>query len=430
MPDFERPFVVTTDASLVSVGAILEQDFGQGLQPVAFESRKLNPAETRYSAYERELLGIVWAIGKWRHYFEGRKFIVQTDHSSLRHLPNQPSVNRRIWKWVSILQGYDMEIRHIPGKINPADTITRQVRSDDQEYAGEVRQLDSELVDAIRIPVEASDADVQRKLDQLYNSAGTRDKLQEASRQVLTTNDDSLNAVLAVAESSIHLDNQFKKDLFNSLKEDDQYRDLIQQLEDKNEPNEIKVNDKLFRIKQGTLKVHEENQLKTANYWRMVVPNKISMKQMILRELHCVPYAGHPGFTRTLQVVKQFFYWTHMTADVREFVLDCPICQVEKGTNLKPGGQLQPLELPVRKWDHVAIDFIVGMPKQEGFDTICTVVDKATKMCHFLPCSESITAKEVAVLYWRHVGKLHGIPSVIISDRDPRFTGKFWRELW
>ena len=127
MPDFEHPFVVTTDASLVSVAAILEQDFGQGLQKVAFESRKLNPAETRYSAYVRELLGIVWAIGKWRHYFEGRKFIVQTDHSSLHHLPNQPSVNRRIWKWVSILQGYDMEIRHIPDKINPTNTITRQV---------------------------------------------------------------------------------------------------------------------------------------------------------------------------------------------------------------------------------------------------------------------------------------------------------------
>ena len=87
MPVFDRTFVVTTNASAVVVGAILEQDFG-GLEPVAFESRKLNPAETRYSANERELLGIVWAIGKWRHYFEGRKFIVQTDHSSLRHLPN------------------------------------------------------------------------------------------------------------------------------------------------------------------------------------------------------------------------------------------------------------------------------------------------------------------------------------------------------
>ena len=97
MPNFELPLVVTTDASLVSVGAILEQDFGNGMQPVAFDSRKLNPAETRYSAYERELLGIIWAIGKWRHYLEGRSFIVQTDHSSLKHLPNQPSVSRRIW---------------------------------------------------------------------------------------------------------------------------------------------------------------------------------------------------------------------------------------------------------------------------------------------------------------------------------------------
>ena len=88
----------------MSVRATLAQDFAQGLQPVAYESRKLNPTETRYSAYERQLLGIVWAIGKWRHYLEGKHF-VQTDHSSLRHLPNQPSVKRQIWKWVSILQG-------------------------------------------------------------------------------------------------------------------------------------------------------------------------------------------------------------------------------------------------------------------------------------------------------------------------------------
>ena len=63
-------------------------------------------------------------------------------------------------------------------------------------------------------------------------------------------------------------------------------------------------------------------------------------------------------------------------------------------------------------------------------DTICTVVDKATKMCHFIPCSEKISAKQVAQLYWQYVGKLHEIPSVLISDRDVRFTSKFWKELW
>ena len=89
-----------------------------------------------------------------------------------------------------------------------------------------------------------------------------------------------------------------------------------------------------------------------------------------------------------------------------------------------------PLEIPMRKWDHVAIDFVVGLPMQDKCDTICTVVDKATKMCHFIPCSEKISAKQVAQLYWQYVGKLHGIPSVLISDRDVRFTSKFWKELW
>ena len=194
-----------------------------------------------------------------------------------------------------------MEIRHIPGKINPADTITRQVRSEDQVYAGEVKQMDNELVDAIRISVDANDADVQKKLDQLYSKDGTRDKLKEARQQVLTMNEeDSFNTVLAVAESSVHIDNQFKQNLFNSLKEDDQYRELIQKLEDAGHPNEISVNDHIFCIKQGTLKVHEKNQQNAANYWRTVVPNEISIKQMILRELHCVPYAGHQDLLRLL----------------------------------------------------------------------------------------------------------------------------------
>ena len=170
MPDFDRKFVVTTDASLVSVGAILEQNFGHGLQPVAFESRKLNPADTRYSAYERELLGIVWAIGKWHHYLEGKHFIVQTDHSSLRHLPNQPSVNRKIWKWVSILQAYDMEIRHIPRRINPADTLTKQIWAEDQEQADLVRDADRTMVQRVRVPSTANEEEIQKRLNELYSS--------------------------------------------------------------------------------------------------------------------------------------------------------------------------------------------------------------------------------------------------------------------
>ena len=87
-----------------------------------------------------------------------------------------------------------------------------------------------------------------------------------------------------------------------------------------------------------------------------------------------------------------------MSPDVRDFVLDCPICQVEKGSHLKPAGELQPLEVPSRKWDHISIDFVIGLPMCDGKDIILTVVDKATKMCHFLACAETISTGSAIVL--------------------------------
>ena len=431
IPDFDLPFVVTTDASLVSVGAILEQDFGQGLQPVAYESRKLNPAETRYSAYERELLGIVWAIGKWRHYLEGKHFVVQTDHSSLRHLPNQPSVNRRIWKWVSILQGYDIEIRHIPGKTNPADALTRKVREMDAEYSGQVKQQDADWMQKVRIEPTATDTEIQDRLRQLYSTADAVGKQGKTQAQLTTVlQREEAHAVLAIAESTVQIDQEMKNRMMQLLQNEEMYADILQQLQDPTQANEIRKNDKVYRMRRGTLMIHEDNQANDYSYWRAIVPDNQEVKIELLREIHCVPYAGHPGFTRTLEITRRFFYWVHMTQEVRQFVLDCPVCQVEKGSHLKPAGKLMPLEVPVRKWDHVVIDFVVGLPMQDNCDTICTVVDKATKMCHFIPCTEKISAKQVARLYWQFVGRLHGIPSVLISDRDVRFTSRFWKELW
>ena len=236
--------------------------------------------------------------------------------------------------------------------------------------------------------------------------------------------------MLALAESTVQVDQETKIQIMQYLMNEDPYAEILQQFQEDRQCREINRQNNKYRLKKGSLVIHESTQNEDQAYWRVVIPDKQDIKLELLREIHCVPYSGHPGFTRTLEVTRRFFYWSHMTQEVRQFVLDCPVCQVEKGSHLKPAGKLMPLEIPQRKWDHVALDFVVGMPVQGDYDAICTVVDKATKMCHFIPCSEHISAKQVAKLYWQFVGRLHGIPSVLISDRDVRFTSKFWKELW
>ena len=168
IPDFSKEFVVTTDASLVSAGAILQQDFGEGIQPVAYASRKFIPAECRYSAYERELLAIVWAIGLWRPYLDSGHFIVQSDHSSLRHLPNQASTNRRVWKWISVMQSYDCSIEHIPGKTNPADGLSRRHWDTERGAADLSKAQDKDLLELLRVRVDASDDEIKEALHRVF----------------------------------------------------------------------------------------------------------------------------------------------------------------------------------------------------------------------------------------------------------------------
>ena len=126
VPDTDKPFHVFADASQQAVGAVLMQDQGRGLQPVAFESRKLSPAERNYPIHEIELLAVVHALKVWRCYLEGTQFYTNTDHQSLQYLMTQPHLSRRQARWVEFLQQFDTHIAYLPGDKNPADPLSRR----------------------------------------------------------------------------------------------------------------------------------------------------------------------------------------------------------------------------------------------------------------------------------------------------------------
>ncbi|PKI44058.1 hypothetical protein CRG98_035545 [Punica granatum] len=139
---------------------------------------------------------------------------------------------------------------------------------------------------------------------------------------------------------------------------------------------------------------------------------------------------GHVGRDRTLQLVQSSYFWPSIRKKVEKYVHRCKVCQVSKGTTTN-AGLYMPLPIPLQPWVDITMDFVLGLPRtQRGNDSIYVIVNKFSKMAHFIPCKKSTDAVRVAQLYFREVYLLHGLPISIVFDRDTRFLSHFWRSLW
>jgi len=119
-----------------------------------------------------------------------------------------------------------------------------------------------------------------------------------------------------------------------------------------------------------------------------------------------------------------------MKQDIVNHVKSCEVCQTTKYATGKPQGLLQPLQVSTQPWRNITVDFIMQLPMLEGYTTICVVIDRFSKFAHFLSLKPGFTAKTVAQVFISTVVKLHGFPTSIVSDRDPLFLSKFWRQLF
>ena len=156
---------------------------------------------------------------------------------------------------------------------------------------------------------------------------------------------------------------------------------------------------------------------------KICIPDNDELKRLILEEAHSSKYTMHPGSMKMYQNLRGMYYWTGLKRDVVEFVLRCLVCQRVKVEHQKPAGLLQPLPIPTWKWEHVTMDFIVGLPRtKRKHDAIWVIVDRLTKSAHFLAIRVTDSLNSLVELYIREIVRLHGIPTSIVSDRDSRFT--------
>ncbi|KAF1325088.1 reverse transcriptase, partial [Globisporangium splendens] len=383
LPDHTKAFSVVCDASDFAIGcALMQKDDDGHERVVSYQSRLLKAAEKNYPVHDKELLAIKYALLKFRvHLLGATPFVVYTDHASLRTAINSPHLSQRMARWLAFFSEFNFRVEYKPGKENVlADALSR--RPDYESSA----DSSSDALCLERTPdlMHLSISRVQTKL---------KDNIQS-----LYAKDDECRLLIA------HFDGSSKESL----------------------PAKLESKLARFSYHDGLL----WHRLSNFDYPRVYVPHDQDLKLSILHEFHDAPASGHLGREKTFLQVSNVFWWPHQYKWVANYVRSCEQCQ-----RVKPAGKnkapLHPLPIPQDCWKSVSMDFVFGFPEDKARNTgVVVFVDRLSKMVHVAPVRKHVTAQETACLFLEHVFRYHGLPESIVSDRDPRFTAAFWRELF
>jgi hypothetical protein len=149
---------------------------------------------------------------------------------------------------------------------------------------------------------------------------------------------------------------------------------------------------------------------------RMCVPDIESLRETILKEAHDSDYSIPPGSTK--MYLKRKYWWYGLKRDVAAHVAMCDVCQRVKAEHQRPDGLLHPLKIPEWKWEEIGMDFITGLPRtQKGYDAIWVIVDRLTKVAHFIPVKTTYKGSQLAELYMARIVCLDGVPKKIVTDQ-------------
>ena len=374
-PQFDKPFVIFTDASTRQLGGVITQDN----RPIAFFSRKLTKAQQRYTVTELELLSIVELLKEFKGMLLGYEVIVWTDHKNLTR-DNLGESSDRVMRWKLLLNEYDLKIQYIRGVDNTvADAISRL------DYCPK-KNPHPEDADAF-----ADDEDME--VQKWNNCISLLSHYQDEAEDMV---DDEV-------EQSAHRECWSHEVFAQELDEEDElYPVTIREIADAQRADE-----KLLKLFQNPdkerhikpLMLEEEIvlcQVEDKNRPRLVVPEALQSK--VVEWYH--HYLQHPGRDRLEETLTQSLYWRGMRADIKKFTRKCHRCQLGKKRKRKYG-HLPPKEAETIPWRTVCVDLIgpytITGADNTALEFMCmTMIDPATGWFEVveLPTVEIIKKKD------------------------------------
>ncbi|GKA95689.1 putative reverse transcriptase domain-containing protein [Tanacetum coccineum] len=160
------------------------------------------------------------------------------------------------------------------------------------------------------------------------------------------------------------------------------------------------------------------------------VPLNGHVRTLIMDEAHKSKYSVHPGAHKMYYDLRDRYWWPRMKKDIVVYVSRCLTYLKVKAEHQRPSGLLQQPKIPKWKWERIAIDFVTKLPRtSSGHDSIWVIVDRLIKSAHFLPMREDYKMDRLARFYLNQIVARHDVPISIISDRDSRFTSRFWQTM-
>jgi hypothetical protein len=421
--DPERPVIVETDASDFALGSILSQRNNENrLHPVAFHSRKFTPAEINYEIHDKELLAIVDSFKHWRRYLEGAAHQVQvfSDHQNLEYFTTTKVLNRRQARWAQELAGIDFKIYYRPGTQNgKPDALSRR-----SEYRPEKGGSESQPITTVLHKSHFAE-------NETIQVAGAANTLREGTAFIISAG--RLGSLPARKWTKEFLDL-----VRNVGRTDPEYRKALEKLQKMVAAQEEPVSKGRMAEenrkakprsgwKEGVLGLEDGCVYRKGMLW---VPSNKDLIRQVLESEHDTKVAGHMGQDKTIELIRRNFWWPKMDEAIINFVRSCLQCQRNKAARHQPYGLLTPMELPYAPWQSIAMDFITDLPLSEQCDQLWVIVDRFTKMAHFIPLlKDGKTATDLARIFAREVWRHHGLPLDIVSDRDSRFTSAVWQEF-